>query len=75
MINAQTLALCKPSAFIINTARGALIDEPALLTVLQQHRIAGAALDGLTQEPPALDNPLMKAAKIMHKSLINMNIS
>ncbi|MCW2483123.1 NAD(P)-dependent oxidoreductase, partial [Candidatus Symbiopectobacterium sp. NZEC135] len=75
LINAQTLALCKPSAFIINTARGALVDEPALLTVLLQHRIAGAALDGLTQEPPALDNPLMKAAKTMPNLLITPHIA
>ncbi len=75
LLNAQTLALCKPSAFIINTARGGLLDENALLTVLQQHRIAGAALDGLTQEPPARDHPLMKAAKTMPNLLITPHIA
>ncbi|WP_252318815.1 MULTISPECIES: NAD(P)-dependent oxidoreductase [Symbiopectobacterium] len=75
LINAHTLALCKPSAFIINTARWALVDEPALLSVLLQHRIAGAALDGLTQKPPSLDNPLMKAAKTMPNLLITPHIA
>ncbi|WP_252120452.1 NAD(P)-dependent oxidoreductase [Symbiopectobacterium purcellii] len=75
LINAQTLALCKPSAFIINTARGALVDESALLSVLLQHRIAGAALDGLAQEPPSLENPLMKAAKTMPNLLITSHIA
>lgn len=75
LINAQTLALCKPSAFLINTARGALVDEAALLSVLRQHRIAGAALDGLTQEPPSLDNSLMKAAKTMPNLLITPHIA
>jgi glycerate dehydrogenase len=58
LINAQTLALMKPSAFLINTSRGALIDEPALIKVLQEGKIAGAGLDVQETEPPAQDNPL-----------------
>ncbi|MBJ7220461.1 MULTISPECIES: 2-hydroxyacid dehydrogenase [unclassified Brenneria] len=75
LINSQTLALCKPTAFIINTARGGLIDEAALISVLNRRGIAGAALDGLTQEPPAKDNPLMLAAKILPNLLITPHIS
>lgn len=62
-INAQTLASMKPSAYLINTARGALIDEAALIAALRDQRIAGAALDVITQEPPAADHPMMVAAK------------
>ena len=58
LINAQTLGLMKPSAFLINTSRGALIDEPALIKVLQEGKIAGAGLDVQETEPPAQDNPL-----------------
>ncbi|MBA0215314.1 MULTISPECIES: 2-hydroxyacid dehydrogenase [Pectobacterium] len=75
LINAETLALCKPTAFIINTARGGLIDEHALAEALQQRVIAGAALDCLTQEPPAKDNPLMAAAKTLPNLLITPHIS
>lgn len=58
IINKDTLALMKPSAFIINTARGALIDEEALIEVLQNRVISGAGLDVQEQEPPRPDNPL-----------------
>ena len=53
----------KPTAFLINTARGALIDEAALIETLRQKRIAGAALDVITQEPPPANHPMIAAAK------------
>ncbi len=58
LINTDTLALMKPTAFLINTSRGALIDEPALIKALQDHQIAGAGLDVQETEPPVEDNPL-----------------
>lgn len=58
IINKDTLALMKPSAFLINTSRGALVDEPALIEVLKAKKIAGAGLDVQETEPPAEDNPL-----------------
>lgn len=61
MVNAQTLKLCKPSAVIINTGRGGLIDETALANALQEQRIGGALLDVLSTEPPSADNPLLSA--------------
>ena len=49
----------KPSSFLINTARGTLVNEKDLAQALQQHRIAAAALDVLSTEPPAKSNPLV----------------
>ena len=58
IINEETLSLMKTSAFLINTSRGALIDEPALIRALSEKKIAGAGLDVQETEPPAEDNPL-----------------
>lgn len=60
LINTQSLALMKPSAYLINTSRGGLVDELALSKALQSKQIAGAALDVLNIEPPKSDNPLFK---------------
>ncbi len=61
MINENSLALFKPTAYLINTARGGLIDENALADALNSGKIAGAALDVMTSEPPKADNPLLHA--------------
>jgi phosphoglycerate dehydrogenase-like enzyme len=58
MIDASKLALMKPDAYLINTARGAVVDEPALYQCLRDKRIAGAALDTFVVEPLPDDSPL-----------------
>ena len=55
----------KSSAFLINTSRGGLIVDQDLAAALAQNRIAGAALDVLSVEPPPADNPLLKARNIL----------
>ncbi len=59
LINAEKLALMKPSAYLINTSRGPIVDEPALIAALQAGTIAGAGLDVFEKEPLAADSPLI----------------
>lgn len=61
LLNRERLSLMKPSAYLINTSRGAVIEEEALAQALNDGRLAGAGLDVLTQEPPLPDNPLLTA--------------
>lgn len=61
LMNIRTLSLMKPTAFLINTARGGLIHEQDLADALNKGVIGGAGLDVLTQEPPSADNPLLTA--------------
>lgn len=65
LVNAQTLAKMKPSAIVINTARGPIVDEPALIHALQAGQIAGAALDVFEHEPLPHDSPLMTMDNVM----------
>lgn len=70
LINRQTLALMKPAAFLVNTARGALIDEAALVAALRGKRIAAAALDVISQEPPPANHPIILAAKELDNLIV-----
>lgn len=59
LVNAERLALMKPTAYLINTARGPIVDQKALTAVLEAGSIAGAGLDVLEQEPPDADDPIL----------------
>ncbi len=65
LVHASRLAQMKPEAFLLNTARGPLIVEADLADALRANRIAGAAVDVLSTEPPAPDNPLLSAPNCM----------
>ena len=62
MIDAAALANVKETAFIVNTARGSIIDQDALVLALKMNRIAGAGIDVLENEPPDINNPLLTLA-------------
>ncbi len=70
LINDRSLALMKPTAFLINTARGALIDEAALIAALRSKKIAAAALDVISKEPPPADHPVIQAAAELENLLV-----
>lgn len=65
MIGAAQLRLMKPSAYLVNTCRGPVVDEPALVAALSDGTIAGAGLDVFEQEPPAADNPLFRLPNVV----------
>jgi phosphoglycerate dehydrogenase-like enzyme len=65
IINADRFKLMKPTAFLVNTARGAVIDEPALYEALRDKKIAGAGLDVFDEEPPQPNNPILKLDNVV----------
>jgi len=65
MINADTLARCRDGVILVNTARGGLIDEAALLAAVRTGRIASAGLDSFAQEPPPADHPFFGVPNII----------
>ncbi|MCC7165284.1 MAG: hypothetical protein IT331_22490 [Anaerolineae bacterium] len=64
-IDARRLALMKPSAYLINVARGALVDEDALVKALQEGKIAGAGIDVFGKEPPDLNDPIFALPNVI----------
>jgi phosphoglycerate dehydrogenase-like enzyme len=65
LLNEARLRLMKKSAYLINTARGAIVDERALIKILQEHAIAGAALDVFVEEPLAMNHPLLQLDNVV----------
>ena len=65
MVGARQLAVMKKSAFLLNLARGGVVDEQALLEVLREKRIAGAAIDVMETEPPAKDHPFFALDNVL----------
>ena len=65
LIGPRELARMKPTAFLINTSRGGIVDEQAVAIALKENRLGGAALDVLSPEPPPLDHPLRQAPNVI----------
>jgi phosphoglycerate dehydrogenase-like enzyme len=65
MIDARRLALLRPTAFLVNTARGGIVDEAALAAALTEKRLAGAGIDVFATEPVREDNPLLKLSSVI----------
>jgi phosphoglycerate dehydrogenase-like enzyme len=66
LIGARELALMKKGSFLVNCARGGLVEESALTKALQSGHLAGAALDVYQQEPPVAGNPLLSMEQVVH---------
>lgn len=84
MFDAARLARMKPTAFIVNTARGGIINEQALADILAANKIAGAGIDVFVQEPAPVDHPLLKLTNIVvaphmagvtHEALDRMSVA
>jgi D-3-phosphoglycerate dehydrogenase / 2-oxoglutarate reductase len=65
IIDARALSLMKPTAFLVNTARGAVVDVDALVAAVRNNTIAGAGIDVLPEEPPAADSPILYEERII----------
>jgi D-3-phosphoglycerate dehydrogenase len=65
MVNADFLEKMKPGSFLINTARGEIVDENALYEAIKKGRIAGVGLDVFCQQPPDPDNPLLSLSQVI----------
>lgn len=65
LVDARLIGLMKPTAFLINTARGPIVDQAALVAALREGRIAGAGLDVFETEPPAPDDPLLSLETVI----------
>jgi D-3-phosphoglycerate dehydrogenase / 2-oxoglutarate reductase len=68
LVNTRLLSLMKSDSYLINTSRGSVVDEKALIEALKNDSIAGAGLDVLEKEPPSLDNPLLKFNNVITTS-------
>ena len=68
LIGEKAIDMMKPTAYLVNVARGPIVNERALIKALQEKRIAGAGLDVFEKEPPAPDNPLLKFENVVASS-------